>query len=132
MFLQARSCRIMDRHYKRGNHAARIFHPGRTDGKVRISVTPERAERFAVMVRIPGWAQNAPVPGDLYRYIDSTGEKPTLSVNGAPASIRLASGYVRIERTWRAGDTAGLPAAMRISKDTIWREFGIIEWRGAF
>ena len=29
---------------------------------------------------------------------------------------------------YRAG-AAGPPAAMRISKDTIWREFGIIEWR---
>jgi len=27
------------------------------------------------------------------------------------------------------GGAAGPPAAMRINKDTIWREFGIIEWR---
>jgi hypothetical protein len=29
---------------------------------------------------------------------------------------------------YKAG-AAGPPAAMRISKDTIWRELGIIEWR---
>jgi len=86
------------------------------DGKVKVSVTPERAGRFAMMVRIPGWAQNAPVPGDLYRYIDASGEKPTLSVNGTPAPLKLENGYVRLKRTWNAGDTIELTLPMPVRK----------------
>ena len=40
----------------------------------------------------PEWAQNRPLPSDLYRYMDSTDEKPTLSVNGSPVELKLESG----------------------------------------
>lgn len=36
------------------------------DGKISIAVTPEKEQEFALRVRIPGWAQDAPVPTDLY------------------------------------------------------------------
>jgi uncharacterized protein len=86
------------------------------DGSVKVSVNPERPGRFAVVVRIPGWAQNRPVPGDLYRYIDAAGEKPTLRVNGAPAAIKLENGYVRLERIWKAGDVIELNLPMPVRK----------------
>jgi DUF1680 family protein len=35
------------------------------DGKISIAVTPEKEQEFALRVRIPGWAQDAPVPTDL-------------------------------------------------------------------
>ena len=38
------------------------------DGTIRLTVDPERKREFALHVRIPGWAQNRPVPTDLYRY----------------------------------------------------------------
>ena len=33
-------------------------------------VDPERAQRFTVNVRIPGWTKNEVIPGNLYRFLD--------------------------------------------------------------
>ena len=35
-----------------------------------IVLTPDKARAFTVNVRIPGWAREQPVPGDLYRFAD--------------------------------------------------------------
>src|SRR4030042_4755095 len=32
------------------------------EGKTRLTVSPERSARFALNLRIPGWAQNQPLP----------------------------------------------------------------------
>jgi DUF1680 family protein len=86
------------------------------EGKVKMSINPERAGTFAVMVRIPEWARNTPLPSNLYRYMDSTSEKPVLSVNGTPVAIKLESGYVRLQRTWKAGDVIELNLPMPVRK----------------
>ena len=52
------------------------------DGRVKISVDPNQPADFAIKVRIPGWARNEAVPGDLYRFVDSRHEPVTISVNG--------------------------------------------------
>ena len=53
------------------------------DGRDRDSVTPEHPRTFEVRVRIPGWAQDRPVPSDLYRYLDAAqGRAYELRVNG--------------------------------------------------
>ena len=38
-----------------------------------MTVKPKQARRFAINVRIPGWARNEPVPSALYRFIDDAG-----------------------------------------------------------
>jgi DUF1680 family protein len=86
------------------------------EGKIRVSVNPEHAGNFAVLVRIPEWARNTALPSDLYRYMDSRAEKPTLNVNGVPVAITLDSGYVRIERMWKAGDVVELNLPMPVRK----------------
>ena len=86
------------------------------DGNVEISVDPERSRKFAVYVRIPGWVQNRPVPGDLYSYLGASGEKPVLTVNGAPVELRIEKGYVKIERKWKAGDSVKLTLPMPVRK----------------
>jgi uncharacterized protein len=86
------------------------------DGNVRITLTPDKARAFTVNVRIPGWAREQPVPGELYRFVDKPAEKPTLRVNGAAvAASAMPDGYVPITRTWRAGDviTLNLPMPVR-------------------
>ena len=50
------------------------------DGHVEITVTPETAgEEFALHVRIPGWARGEAWPTDLYSFLDSSSEQPTLA-----------------------------------------------------
>ena len=88
------------------------------DGKVTLTVTPETKAAFTLNVRIPGWARNAPVPSDLYRYDDTVAvvsdrrNAPTLCVNGQPVAVTLKKGFAQIKRTWQAGDTVELELPM--------------------
>ena len=42
------------------------------NGDVEIDVTPNKNDKFTLLVRIPGWAKNKPVPSDLYAYVDGS------------------------------------------------------------
>jgi DUF1680 family protein len=85
------------------------------DGKVQISVLPEKKTPFDLLIRIPGWADNKPVPGDTYRYSDTSSEKVTLTLNGIPAPIKMVNGYAVISKTWVKGDVVvvNLPMPVR-------------------
>jgi DUF1680 family protein len=78
------------------------------DGKVRISVTPERAAQFTVGLRIPGWARNQPVPSDLYRYVGDPDGTWKVRVGGQAWTGPWDRGYLMIRREWRSGDTVEL------------------------
>ena len=73
------------------------------DGKVEISVAPEKKTEFDLCIRIPGWATNQPVPGDTYRYSDNFSGQVSLSVNGVPADYKMVNGYASIRKTWKKG-----------------------------
>jgi hypothetical protein len=93
-------------------------------GEVRITVRPARAARFALNLRIPGWARNEPLPGDLYRYADAPPRgRVKVEVNGKAAPAKPERGFVRVERTWRAGDiirlTLPLPVRRVVSHEAV-------------
>jgi DUF1680 family protein len=85
------------------------------DGDVKLTVTPDRPAPFTINMRIPGWARNEPVPGDLYRFLDSA-PAATVKVNGQPVTAAPVKGYVPISRTWRAGDTIELNLPMPVRR----------------
>jgi DUF1680 family protein len=86
------------------------------EGKVSIAVRPGRPANFEVAVRIPGWAQERPVPSDLYRYAEATNRAPRLSVNGKPVPLTTTDGYVVLERLWRPGDKVELDLPMPVRR----------------
>jgi len=107
------------------------------DGAVKMTVTPmtrlagpklapaSEGRRFAVNVRIPGWARNEPVPSDLYRFTDdptlgrpaSAGPSAaTIQVNGKPVAYQLDKGFATIDRTWAPGDVIALDIPMPIRR----------------
>jgi hypothetical protein len=69
-----------------------------------------------MQVRIPGWARNEVLPGDLYEYADMVEERPTLSVNGRPVELMTERGYVRIERKWAKGDKIQIHLPMPVRR----------------
>ena len=86
------------------------------DGDVKITVEPEHSKEFAIHVRIPGWAQNQPVPSDLYRYLNKSRKKVTLKVNGKPLAVDIDKGFARIRRKWKKGDVVELNLPMPIRR----------------
>ncbi len=86
------------------------------EGKIQIEVTPAQEAEFGLFVRIPGWAQNRPVPGDLYYYIETYEKKPTLAVNGESMALDLVKGYAFIHRTWKKGDVIKLDLPMPVRR----------------
>ncbi len=91
------------------------------DGAVTLAVAPDRPRRFAIHVRIPGWARNEPVPSDLYRFAD-TSPPATVRLNGESVPMTLDKGYVTIERQWSAGDTIALTLPMPVRRVLANRE----------
>ena len=86
------------------------------DGAVKIVLTPGKARSFTVNVRIPGWAREQPVPGDLYRFADAASPKPTLQVNGRTQPLTIENGFVAVTRTWTAGDAIELTLPMPVRR----------------
>jgi len=59
---------------------------------IEVSVQPERETDFPLDFRMPGWCQS-----------------PRLCVNGAAVAVdRSPQGFVRVQRTWRPGDSVQL------------------------
>jgi DUF1680 family protein len=76
------------------------------DGKVRITVEPEKSFAFGINLRIPGWCRQP------YR----------LSVNGKrqeeeePPNRNHTGWYTRLSRTWKAGDAIELDLPMPVER----------------
>ncbi len=91
------------------------------DGHVKFELEPERKSQFDLALRIPGWAGEKPVPGDLYQFMHpraSGHEKIQISVNGDVQSLKVINGYVHLERTWMSGDVVELILPMPVRKVT--------------
>jgi hypothetical protein len=70
-------------------------------GTVRMTVRPDKAARFPLQFRIPGWAQGA-----------------TLKVDGKAQRGVVPGAFFRVDRTWRSGDRVELqfPMTPRIER----------------
>jgi hypothetical protein len=87
------------------------------EGKIKITLTPERGNSdFTVHVRIPGWAENRPVPSDLYRYLNPVSEPIALTVNGERVSFKAKKGYAQLKRSWSPGDVIELTLPMPVQR----------------
>lgn len=74
------------------------------DGKVKMIFDPAKKMHYALHVRIPGWAQNEAVPGNLYTFLSDKEAKASLTVNGKAVEYKTEKGYAVIDRDWKKGD----------------------------
>jgi DUF1680 family protein len=65
--------------------------------QVTLRVTSAPKAATAIALRLPGWC-----------------DAPSLALNGKSQPIDRASGYARLERSWRAGDSITLTLPMRV------------------
>jgi len=86
------------------------------DGKVKIIVDPEKEKMFTINIRIPGWALEKVMPGELYKYLEKNKETVTLKVNEEPVDIDMNKGYAAVTRVWSKGDIIELNLPMPVRK----------------
>ena len=86
------------------------------DGDIAIEVRPRVPAAFQIKLRIPGWARNHPLPGNLYKYLDSDEEKISLLVNDTAVDGHIEHGYVAMRRKWNPGDTIRLHLPMPVRR----------------
>ncbi|MDX2246463.1 MAG: glycoside hydrolase family 127 protein [Bacteroidia bacterium] len=85
-------------------------------GNVTISLNPSKKSAFTLKMRLPGWANNQVIPGELYAYTSRGDERIQLSVNGATVPIKITQGYIEISREWDKGDKIELIFPMVVRK----------------
>ena len=100
------------------------------DGNVKLTVQPEKAVMATIKFRIPSWARNTPLPGNLYSYLQSSTAIPTISVNGKAIQGASEDGYFTVTRKWKKGDIVTLnfpmPARLVLSDEKIKDNIGTV------
>jgi len=86
------------------------------NGKVTITVNPEKESTFSLKLRVPGWARNEVLPGDLYSYKNASNTKTTVTINGEIISTEEKEGYVTITRNWKKGETVEIDFPMEVKE----------------
>jgi len=86
-------------------------------GDVNITITPQKAKTFTMMVRVPGWAKNQPVPSDLYSYLNPDNSTVKLKINGSETAYLIGEdGYIALSRKWKKGDNIELSFPMQVKR----------------
>jgi DUF1680 family protein len=85
-------------------------------GSVSIKVDETTGNSFAMMLRLPGWANGEPVPSDLYSYLDAQKANIVIKVNGKETTYEMQHGYMVIDRTWEVGDVISFELPMDVHK----------------
>ncbi len=85
------------------------------NGRISLKVNPEKEQEFALHLRIPGWAQESPVPTDLYSFT-SKAPQYTITINGKKARTLIAEGYATLVNSWKAGDVIEIDFPMEVRR----------------
>ena len=80
-------------------------------GRQAITVDANKAGRFTLKLRIPGWARDIVAPGGLHAFVGNAGGY-TVKVNGEEVAGALDKGYLAIDRKWKKGDRVELEFPM--------------------
>lgn len=87
------------------------------DGKVTLQVLNTEPINATFKLRVPGWARNEVMEGDLYHYLDGQTPATTLSVNGETKEVYIKEGYLILEKgEWQQNDKIDLTFEMPIRK----------------
>ncbi|OGU34852.1 MAG: six-hairpin glycosidase [Ignavibacteria bacterium GWB2_35_6b] len=86
------------------------------DGKIILKVETQKPKEFNLLLRLPGWAKDKPVPSDLYSFINNTSENIKIKVNGEEYNYNVEKGYAVISREWKNGEQVSIDIPMPVRK----------------
>jgi len=84
------------------------------NGMVEIAVEPQKPAEFELKLRVPGWARNEVLPGNLYQYSSKMEEMPEVMVNGKKMTAEIVAGYLVMDRKWEESTTIVLDFPMQV------------------
>lgn len=85
-------------------------------GTVNLTVEPAKQSSFTIALRIPGWAKQQPITGDLYRFASHVTTPITIKINGKSTTYNTEKGYAILNRKWTKGDKIELVLPMEVQK----------------
>ncbi len=86
------------------------------DGNIKLNMATAKKIKYALHIRIPGWANGIPAPGGLYHFADNSPSKLNIKINGLPAVYTTEKGYAVIDREWKKDDVVEVEIPMDIKK----------------
>ena len=86
------------------------------NGNVTIEIEPQTTTSANLFIRIPGWASENPVPGDLYSFMNQPTSSTVFKVNGETISPDTENGYAVISKDWESGDKVEISFPYEIRK----------------
>ena len=87
------------------------------EGSIELQLNTQQPVSIDLFLRIPGWAQNQPVPFELYRFGDGLDvQDPVILVNGKRVAAKIERGFAVIGRKWKSGDKVRIELDMRARK----------------
>lgn len=85
-------------------------------GKVDLRINPKEKTPFTLKLRVPGWARNSVLPGDLYFYQNKTDHPVRVFVNGKREAVEKDQDYISITKEWEQGDIITLEFTMEVRR----------------
>tara|TARA_B100001059_G_scaffold169829_1_gene169715 strand:- start:1238 stop:3202 length:1965 start_codon:yes stop_codon:yes gene_type:complete len=86
------------------------------NGKITVTISPEKESEFTVKFRIPGWSRNEVLPSDLYSYSKPLENQSSIKINHKEISLEPNNGYYSITKKWEKGEKVTLDFPMRVRK----------------
>jgi uncharacterized protein len=86
------------------------------NGNIKIQIFPATQTNFTIALRIPVWAVESPLPGDLYYFKNKPLQKPAILINGNKTDFDVKNGYAKLTRSWYPGDNIELILPLPVTK----------------
>jgi DUF1680 family protein len=85
-------------------------------GNVKVLLTSKKKVKFTLYVRIPGWAGDQAVPGDLYTFLDKNTSPVVINLNGKSIEYKVVDGYAVIDREWEKENKIEIKLPMNVRR----------------
>ena len=86
------------------------------NSKVSLSINGGDNPDFGVKLRVPGWARNEVLPGDLYSFKKELADQVTISVNGETKQVAIEDGYVNLTGSEVSGKSLEIDFHMSVRR----------------
>jgi len=86
------------------------------EGNVSMKINAAIGNLFEIALRIPCWAKNEVLPGNLYHYSDGLKPDYSIKVNGKFYPFQIENGYAILSKKWEKGDEIQLTLPMETRK----------------